>query len=135
MFFNTKTYLEKLNTKILLINNFVGGSGPGGEDFAKFQEGAARDHKVGFHKAMTDLPDVEDGTKRLALISGRTADNPRLLGEAIKVCRILSRVVFSLIPITIVFGKCKILMIYCLCYTLHEFLIEQSCFHQLSIHS
>jgi hypothetical protein len=31
------------------------------------------------------LPPVPDGNKRLALISGRTADNPRFLGEAIKV--------------------------------------------------
>merc|ERR1712028_296845 len=34
-------------------------------------------------KSLSDLPGVADGKKRLALISGRTADNPRLLGECI----------------------------------------------------
>jgi len=66
---------------------FMGGgaTGPGGAEFAKFQEETEKDHRVGFHKSMADLPVLEDGVKRLALISGRTADNPRLLGESIKV--------------------------------------------------
>jgi len=33
--------------------------------------------------SLADLPPVPEGVKRLALISGRTADNPRLLKEAI----------------------------------------------------
>lgn len=64
---------------------FLGGgaSGPGGPEFAKFAEESERDFGVGFHKSMSDLPPVADGVKRLALISGRTADNPRLLKESI----------------------------------------------------
>merc|ERR1719148_11487 len=37
-----------------------------------------------FLESMADLPATGDGVKRLALISGRTADNPRLLQESIK---------------------------------------------------
>jgi len=36
-----------------------------------------------FLKSVADLPPVAEGAKRLALISGRTADNPRLLEECI----------------------------------------------------
>lgn len=65
---------------------FLGGgaSGPGGAEFAEFKEKAEENHGVGFFKSMADLPALEDGTKRLALISGRTADNPRLLNECIE---------------------------------------------------
>ena len=38
---------------------------------------------MAFHKSMDDLPSVPEGTKRLALISGRTADNPQLLEKCI----------------------------------------------------
>lgn len=64
---------------------FMGGgaSGPGGPEFAEFQKKTEADFGVGFHKSLSDLPPVADGVKRLALISGRTADNPRLLDEAI----------------------------------------------------
>lgn len=61
----------------------AGASGPGGPEFSKFAEESERDFGVGFHKSMSDLPPVADGVKRLALISGRTADNPRLLKESI----------------------------------------------------
>ena len=36
-----------------------------------------------FHTSLADVPAVADGVKRLALISGRTTDNPRLMTEAI----------------------------------------------------
>lgn len=64
---------------------FLGGgaSGPGGPEFAKFASDTERDHGVSFHKSLSTLPPVSPETKRLALISGRTADNPRLLTEAI----------------------------------------------------
>jgi len=62
----------------------AGATGPGGTEFTEFQEKAAENHGVGFHKSMADLPVLEDGVKRLALISGRTADNPRLLDESIE---------------------------------------------------
>jgi hypothetical protein len=38
---------------------------------------------VQFHTSVADLPPLVEGVKRVALISGRTADNPRLLNEAI----------------------------------------------------
>jgi len=60
-----------------------GATGPGGDDFAKFAEQAGREHGVQFHKSVAALPPVAKGVKRLALISGRTADNPHLLTEAI----------------------------------------------------
>jgi len=60
-----------------------GASGPGGPEFAEFKAKTAESHGVQFHKSLADVPAVADGTKRLALISGRTMDNPRLLGEAI----------------------------------------------------
>lgn len=60
-----------------------GASGPGGPEFAKFAEETERDFGVGFHKSLADVPALAEGTKRLALISGRTADNPRLLTESI----------------------------------------------------
>ncbi|KAL7436625.1 hypothetical protein ACHAXH_007049 [Discostella pseudostelligera] len=57
-----------------------GAAGPGGPEFAEF----AKQHPdVQFHKSLADVPTVAEGVKRLALISGRTADNPRLLGESI----------------------------------------------------
>jgi len=61
----------------------AGASGPGGSEFAEFQKATEKDHGVQFHKSLSDLPELAEGTKRLALISGRTADNPRLMSEAI----------------------------------------------------
>jgi len=58
-----------------------GASGPGGPEFATFKEKYAGE--VGFHTSLADVPKVADGVKRLALISGRTVDNPRLLTESI----------------------------------------------------
>lgn len=60
-----------------------GATGPGGPEFVEFQKDAEETHGVQFFKSMDDLPPVAEGKKRLALISGRTADNPRLLGECI----------------------------------------------------
>jgi|EP00956_Cyclotella_meneghiniana_P013090 predicted dehydrogenase len=61
----------------------AGASGPGGAEFAEFKNTTAETHGVQFHSSVADLPPVADGVKRLALISGRTADNPRLLNEVI----------------------------------------------------
>ena len=58
-------------------------TGPGGPEFAAFKEKAAAEHGVQFWTSLSDVPAVAEGVKRLALISGRTVDNPRLLGEAI----------------------------------------------------
>lgn len=61
----------------------AGAEGPGGPEFAEFAKKSEADHGVAFHKSLSDLPPVTDGVKRLALISGRTSDNPRLMSEAI----------------------------------------------------
>ena len=60
-----------------------GAEGPGGPEFGEFKRKTEEEQGVQFHKSLSELPAVADGTKRLALISGRTVDNPRLLGEAI----------------------------------------------------
>ena len=57
--------------------------GPGGAEFAEFQKKTEEEHGVQFHTSVGAVPPVADGVKRLALISGRTVDNPRLLTEAI----------------------------------------------------
>jgi predicted dehydrogenase len=59
----------------------AGASGPGGPEFAAYKEKAEKEHGVQFFTSVGDLP--KTGKKRLALISGRTADNPRLLTECI----------------------------------------------------
>ncbi len=61
----------------------AGSSGPGGAEFAEFRTKAEEDHSVQFHASMAEVPPASGGARRLALISGRTADNPRLLSEAI----------------------------------------------------
>jgi predicted dehydrogenase len=60
-----------------------GANGPGGAEFAEFKNKTAEEHGVQFHTSVGALPPVAEGVKRLALISGRTVDNPRLLTEAI----------------------------------------------------
>ncbi|CAJ1955155.1 unnamed protein product [Cylindrotheca closterium] len=62
----------------------AGASGPGGPEFAVFQKEAEEKDGVQFFNSVKDLPPIADGKKRLALISGRTADNPRLLTECIE---------------------------------------------------
>lgn len=62
----------------------AGASGPGGAEFMKFKTNCEAEHGVQFYTSLGDVPSVvEGGMKRLALISGRTADNPKLLSEAI----------------------------------------------------
>ncbi|GKY98819.1 hypothetical protein MPSEU_000838000 [Mayamaea pseudoterrestris] len=61
----------------------AGSKGPGGPEFMEYKKKCESEHGVQFWTSVKDLPAVEDGVKRLALISGRTADNPRLLKEAI----------------------------------------------------
>lgn len=74
------------NLKYIVESWFMGGGkeGPGGSEFAEFQKKAEAEHGTVFLESMADLPAAGDGVKRLALISGRTADNPRLLQESIK---------------------------------------------------
>lgn len=61
----------------------AGAKGPGGPEFAEFKAKTEAEHGVQFYTSMADVPKAAEGAKRLALISGRTGDNPRLLGEAI----------------------------------------------------
>merc|ERR1719183_3323086 len=65
---------------------FLGGGaeGPGGPEFAEWAKEVEAEHGVKFHKSFDDLPTPASGVKRLCLVSGRTAENPRILGEAIK---------------------------------------------------
>jgi hypothetical protein len=67
-----------------------GAAGPGGPEFAEWAKKTEADHGVVFLKSMAELPAIPEGTKRLALVSGRTGDNPRFLGECIAVSRVES---------------------------------------------
>jgi predicted dehydrogenase len=67
-----------------LIAYFSGSTGPGGPEFVEFQAEAQEKHGVQFFKSVQDLPPIAAGKKRLALISGRTGDNPKLLTECIE---------------------------------------------------
>eukprot|EP00640_Fibrocapsa_japonica_P001496 CAMPEP_0113937092 /NCGR_PEP_ID=MMETSP1339-20121228/3788_1 /TAXON_ID=94617 /ORGANISM="Fibrocapsa japonica" /LENGTH=395 /DNA_ID=CAMNT_0000939739 /DNA_START=122 /DNA_END=1309 /DNA_ORIENTATION=- /assembly_acc=CAM_ASM_000762 len=58
-----------------------GGEGPGGDDFKKCQAEWESKYGVQFATCIKDLP--APAAPRLALISGRTADNPRLLSDSI----------------------------------------------------
>jgi predicted dehydrogenase len=61
----------------------TGAAGPGGPEFAEFQKATEEKEGIQFFKSVAELPPVAEGKKRLALVSGRTADNPRLLTECI----------------------------------------------------
>jgi len=59
-----------------------GAEGPGGPEFTAYKAKAEAEHGVQFLMSLADLPKTTN--KRLALISGRTADNPKLMSEAIQ---------------------------------------------------
>lgn len=63
---------------------FMGGGADSeaGKEFAEWQASAEKSNGVKFFSSMAALP--SPSAPRLALISGRTADNPRLLTESIK---------------------------------------------------
>ncbi|KAG7343279.1 hypothetical protein IV203_021224 [Nitzschia inconspicua] len=61
----------------------AGAEGPGGPEFAEFRKETEEKEGIQFFMSVADLPPVAEGKNRLALISGRTADNPRLLTECI----------------------------------------------------
>lgn len=60
----------------------AGGEGPGGPEFKEWQAEAESKYGTKFATSLDDLP--PPAAPRLALISGRTADNPNLLTESIK---------------------------------------------------
>merc|ERR1719491_1767468 len=62
---------------------FLGGGaeGPGGPEFKTWKEETEAKYGTNFGTSLKDLPKPEQ--PRMSLISGRTADNPRLLSESI----------------------------------------------------
>jgi predicted dehydrogenase len=58
-----------------------GASGPGGSEFASWSNDVASEYGTVFATSVTSLPPPK--RPRLALISGRTADNPSLLTQCI----------------------------------------------------
>jgi len=60
----------------------AGGEGPGGPEFKEWQADSESKYGVKFASSLEDIP--PPAQPRLALISGRTADNPALLTESIK---------------------------------------------------
>lgn len=61
-----------------------GASGPGGLEFAQWRKETEEKYGVEFFASVAELPALPEGVKRLALISGRTADNPKFLSECIQ---------------------------------------------------
>jgi predicted dehydrogenase len=59
----------------------AGGDSPAGQDFKAWQDETEAKYGTTFAASLDDIPPPE--APRLALISGRTADNPRLLSESI----------------------------------------------------
>jgi predicted dehydrogenase len=59
-----------------------GSSSPGGPEFAEWATSVQSSHSTKFLPSVSDLPPADK--PRVALISGRTADNPKLLGECIE---------------------------------------------------
>lgn len=79
----TRAQLEHRYSPYTHSTHISGADGPGGSDFKDYKDRVATEHGVQFATSLSDLPPP---TKpRMALISGRTADNPRLLNEAIQV--------------------------------------------------
>ena len=58
-----------------------GSSGPGGPEFNDWAKDSSSTHGTIFASSVSELPEPKQ--PRVALISGRTADNPKLLTECI----------------------------------------------------
>lgn len=56
----------------------AGASAPGAKDFAEWRSALEKEHGVRFHSKVADVPSLAEGEKRLAIIAGRTGDNPAL---------------------------------------------------------
>lgn len=59
-----------------------GAESPGGPEFNEWADSIKSKHETNFLSSVDDLPQAES-KPRVALISGRTTDNPRLLTECI----------------------------------------------------
>jgi predicted dehydrogenase len=60
-----------------------GADSPGGLEFKAWSEEVATKHGVRIHKSLADMPDVAAGSKTMALVAGRAADNPKLLKDLV----------------------------------------------------
>mmetsp|Transcript_24311 Transcript_24311/g.43949 ORF Transcript_24311/g.43949 Transcript_24311/m.43949 type:complete len:366 (+) Transcript_24311:97-1194(+) len=63
----------------------AGKSSPGGAEFAEFQKTLEATKGIKFFSRVEDVPPVEDGVKRLAIISARTSDNPSLFASCLEI--------------------------------------------------
>mmetsp|Transcript_47786 Transcript_47786/g.101547 ORF Transcript_47786/g.101547 Transcript_47786/m.101547 type:complete len:367 (+) Transcript_47786:43-1143(+) len=63
----------------------AGKSSPGGAEFAEFKETLEANNGVKFFSRVEDVPSVENGMKRLAIISARTSDNPSLFASCLDI--------------------------------------------------
>jgi len=58
---------------------------PGHSDFQEFAKKTKESNNVDFFHTVAEVPAPADGDFRLAIISARTADNPKLLDECLKI--------------------------------------------------
>lgn len=63
----------------------AGKSSPGGAEFAEFKQTLETTKGVKFFSRVEDVPPVEGGVKRLAIISARTSDNPNLFAGCLSI--------------------------------------------------
>uniref|UniRef100_A0A6U6H1H6 Gfo/Idh/MocA-like oxidoreductase N-terminal domain-containing protein n=1 Tax=Odontella aurita TaxID=265563 RepID=A0A6U6H1H6_9STRA len=56
----------------------AGSSAPGAEDFETWRTTLEKENGVRFHSAVEDVPPLAEGEKRMAVVAGRTGDNPSL---------------------------------------------------------
>mmetsp|Transcript_25357 Transcript_25357/g.53573 ORF Transcript_25357/g.53573 Transcript_25357/m.53573 type:complete len:365 (-) Transcript_25357:66-1160(-) len=63
----------------------AGKSSPGAAEFANFKKELESTNGVKFFQRVEDVPPVENGLKRLAIISARTSDNPSLFAGCIDI--------------------------------------------------
>lgn len=61
----------------------AGKSSPGSAEFADYKEALEANKGVKFFSLVEDVPHVENGVKRLAIISARTSDNPSLFASCL----------------------------------------------------
>lgn len=65
----------------------IGKNSPGSAEFNAFKEDLETNNGIKFFSRVQDVPSAskEDGVKRLAIISARTADNPELFSSCLDI--------------------------------------------------
>lgn len=63
----------------------AGKSSPGGAEFAEFRKTLEATKGIKFFQHVEEVPPVETGLKRLAIISARTQDNPKLFAGCLAI--------------------------------------------------